>query len=333
MKRKKIGRVGTVLLAVLCSLSGCGRKTTGSDEKASQNIVVGFSQVGSESDWRVANTESMKNTFSEENGYELLFDDAKNKQENQIAAIRNFILQDVDYIIVAPIVENGWEEVLQEAKEADIPVIVVDRMMDVDEEMFTAWVGSNTYWEGETAVEWLESCLEKQGRSEEAISILHVMGTVGATPQLGRTAGLEQGIARHDNWQLTAQVEGEFTQAKACEEVSEVLKQNREIDVVYCENDNSAFGAIEALEEAGISYGAAGDVIIISFDATRAGLSACMEGKINLDVECNPLHGPRVEKIIQQLENGEPLEKHYYVEEAYFDNETLTEEFLANRAY
>lgn len=333
MKRKKIGRVGTVLLAALCSLSGCGRKTTGSDEKASQNIVVGFSQVGSESDWRVANTESMKNTFSEENGYELLFDDAKNKQENQIAAIRNFILQGVDYIVVAPIVEHGWEEVLQEAKEADIPVIVVDRMMDVDEEMFTAWVGSNTYWEGETAVEWLESCLEKQGRSEEAISILHVMGTVGATPQLGRTAGLEQGIARHDNWQLTAQVEGEFTQAKACEEVSEVLKQNQEIDVVYCENDNSAFGAIEALEAAGISYGAAGDVIVISFDATRAGLTACMEGKINLDVECNPLHGPRVEKIIQQLENGEPLEKHYYVEEAYFDNETLTEEFLANRAY
>lgn len=322
-----------ILLAAVCSLSGCEQGHTATEEKSSETIVVGFSQVGSESDWRVANTESMKNTFSEENGYELLFDDAKQKQENQIAAIRNFILQGVDYIVVAPIVENGWEEVLQEAKDADIPVIVVDRMMDVDEDMFTAWVGSNTYWEGETAVEWLETYLEKQGRTEDTISILHVMGTVGATPQLGRTAGLEQGLASHENWQLVAQVEGEFTQAKSCEEVSEVLQNNQEIDVIYCENDNSAFGAMEALDAAGLDYGSDGDIIVISFDATRAGLTACMEGKISLDVECNPLHGPRVEKIIQQLENGEPLEKHYYVEETYFDTEMLTEAFLANRAY
>ena len=322
-----------LLLSVSALLSGCQKKQEEVEETSNENIVVGFSQVGAESDWRVANTESMLSTFSEENGYELLYDDAKQKQENQIAAIRNFILQGVDYIVVAPVIESGWDEVLQEAKDAGIPVIVVDRMIDTDEELFTAWVGSNTYWEGETAANWLAKYLEEQGREEEEISILHVMGTLGATPQIGRTSGLEEGVRNHSNWKIAAQVEGEFTQAKGYEVVAEVLKKEQGIDVVYCENDNSAFGAIEALEEAGYTLGKEGDVIVISFDATHAGLTACMEGKISLNVECNPLHGPRVEKIIQQIEAGETPEKRYYVEETYFDPEGLTEEIIEERAY
>lgn len=326
-----------LLLAVLilCAGSfGCGRKAPEQEEAPSEAIVIGFSQVGAESDWRVANTESMRSTFSEENGYELMFDDAKQKQENQIAAIRNYILQGVDYIVVAPVIEAGWDGVLQEAKEAGIPVIIVDRMVGTEnEDLFTAWIGSNTYWEGETAIQWLEDYLKEQGRENDEISILHVQGTAGATPQIGRTAGLEEGIEKHKNWNLLGRVEGEFTQAKAYEVVSEVLKQHKEVDVIYCENDNSAFGAIQALEEAGITYGTDGDVIIISFDATEAGLTACMDGKINLDVECNPLHGPRVENIILQLERGETPEKYSYVEESYFEPEDLTDEIIANRAY
>ena len=333
-KAKKSYVLGTVLfLSVSALLSGCQKRQEEVEETSNENIVVGFSQVGAESDWRVANTESMLSTFSEENGYELLYDDAKQKQENQIAAIRNFILQGVDYIVVAPVIESGWDEVLQEAKDAGIPVIVVDRMIDTDEELFTAWVGSNTYWEGETAANWLAKYLEEQGREEEEISILHVMGTLGATPQIGRTSGLEEGVQNHSNWKIAAQVEGEFTQAKGYEVVAEVLKKELGIDVVYCENDNSAFGAIEALEEAGYTLGKEGDVIVISFDATHAGLTACMEGKISLNVECNPLHGPRVEKIIQQIEAGETPEKRYYVEETYFDPEGLTEEIIEERAY
>ena len=333
-KAKKSYGLGTVLfLSVSALLSGCQKRQEEVEETSNENIVVGFSQVGAESDWRVANTESMLSTFSEENGYELLYDDAKQKQENQIAAIRNFILQGVDYIVVAPVIESGWDEVLQEAKDAGIPVIVVDRMIDTDEELFTAWVGSNTYWEGETAANWLAKYLEEQGREEEEISILHVMGTLGATPQIGRTSGLEEGVQNHSNWKIAAQVEGEFTQAKGYEVVAEVLKKEQGIDVVYCENDNSAFGAIEALEEAGYTLGKEGDVIVISFDATHAGLTACMEGKISLNVECNPLHGPRVEKIIQQIEAGETPEKRYYVEETYFEPEGLTEEIIEERAY
>ncbi|MCC8067665.1 MAG: ABC transporter substrate-binding protein [Clostridiales bacterium] len=347
MRRKQGRNKGTgmkfaaLFFSVLltAALSGCGRKSlTGleSEEAAEEEgrIAVAFSEVGAESDWRVANSESMRATFTEENGYEFYFEDAKGKQENQIAALRNYILQGVDYIVLDPVVETGWDEVLQEAKDAEIPVIVVDRMVDVeDETLYTAWVGSDFKKEGDTAVEWLEQYLEEQGRASEKISILHVMGTLDASAQLGRTAGLEDGVAEHDNWEIVDQVLGEFTQAKAYEVVSEVLERTQDIDVIYCENDDSAFGAIQALEEAGITYGTDGDVILISFDSTEAGLTACMEGKINLNVECNPMHGPRVEKIILQLEAGETPEKEYYVEETCFTPEMLTEELIASRGY
>ena len=230
--------------------------------------------------------------------------------------------------------EVGWDEVLLEAKEAHIPVIIVDRMIDVeDESLYTAWVGSDFRKEGDMAVAWLDAELKEQGRDEEEIQIVHVLGTEGASAQLGRTAGLEAGLMQHSNWKLAARVNGEFTQAKTYEVVLELLENGTEMDVIYCENDNSAFGAIQALEERGISYGADGDVIIISFDATRAGLTDCLEGKIDLDVECNPLHGPRVASIIETLEKGEIPEKKWYVPESYFTREKLSEAFIAGREY
>ena len=317
----------------LCSCAGKNDKNE-VEPSAEDLVVVGFSQLGSESDWRVANTESMKHTFAEENGYELMFDDARQKLENQIAAIRNYILQGVDYIAVAPVIEVGWEEVLQEAKDAGIPVIVLDRMIKVeDESLYTAWVGSDCRKEADMAMEWLEETLEAQGRADEEISIVHVMGTLGSTAQLGRTEGLEAGVAEHENWKIVAQVEGEFIQAQAYEEMQELLKTDMDIDVLYCENDNSAYGAMQALDEKGITYGVDGDVIVISFDATRAGLQACLAGEMNLNVECNPLQGPLVEQIISQLEAGETPQKHQYVEEIYFTQETLSEEFINNREY
>lgn len=331
-KVKKCGLLLMIALLPAALLFGCG--TAEPEESQTDNIVIGFSEVGAESDWRVANTESMRNTFSEENGYELLFNDAKQKQENQIAAIRNYILQGVDYIVLAPAVETGWDEVLQEAKDAGIPVIVMDRMISVeDDSLYAAWEGSDFQKEGETAMQWLEEYLEKEGRSDEKISILHVQGTLGATSQIGRTEGLLQGIDAHENWRLLATLPGEYTQAKTYEVVAEYLKQNKDIDVIYCENDNSAFGALQALDEAGISYGEDGEIIIISFDATEAGLTLCMEGKINLNVECNPLNGPRVETIVRQIEAGETPDKLTYVDETWFTPEDLTEELIAAREY
>lgn len=329
MKRK-----GAALWLALClALGGCGAAPA-QDTVEEDLLVVGISQVGAESDWRVANSESMKSVFTEANGYRLLFDDARQKQENQIMAVRKFIQQKVDYIVLMPLSESGWDSVLLEAKEAGIPVIVVDRMVAVeDESLFTARVGSDFLREGEIAVEWMERYVQREGVKE--LNILHVQGTLGSTAQIGRTQALEQGLQRNKQWRLLAQLDGDFTQAKAYEEIRRYLMQIDErprIDVVYCENDNEAFGAIEALEEAGYVCGEDG-VMVISFDATRNCLKYCMEGKIALSVECNPLLGPLVEDVIQTLEAGEVPEKYQYVEERWFVGNIVNEALIDQRPY
>lgn len=320
----------TLLMALL--LCACSKSAAPQEDPSL--IVVGFSQVGAESDWRVANSESIKNTFTEENGYELIFSDARQQQENQFTAIRNFIQQEVQYIILAPVRESGWESVLEEARDAGIPVILLDRKISVsDPSLYTSWVGTDFKLEATTAMDWLGQTLEQAGRSEETIRILHLQGTMGCTAQLMRTEGLEEAAQRHHNWIIAAQLQGEFTQAKAYEVTSEYLRDRRDIDVVYCENDNMAFGVMQALDEAGLSYGVDGDVILISFDAARRALESCLDGRINLCMECNPLQGPRVAELIQALERGERVPRESYVPETFFSPDTLTREQIDARAY
>ena len=313
MKKKMV----TALLAVsmLAGLSAVNVMAADDD-----TITVGFSQVGAESDWRTANTESMKSTFSEDNGYELIFDDAQQKQENQLTAIRNFIQQEVDYIVLAPVTETGWDTVLQEAKDAGIPVIIVDRMVDVsDDSLYTAWVGSNFKLEGQKAMAWLDAYLEAKGRGDEEINLVDIQGTIGASAQIGRTEALNEAVEAN-GWNLLAQQTGEFTQAKGQEVMESILKQSGDdIDVVYCENDNEAFGAIDAIKAAGYEVGGEeGQILVMSFDTTKQGITDTLSGDIIVNTECNPLHGPRVEQIIKQLQAGETPEKQAYVEEGIY---------------
>ena len=299
---------------------------------ADDTITVGFSQVGAESDWRTANTESMKSTFSEENGYELIFDDAQQKQENQLTAIRNFIQQEVDYILLAPVTETGWDTVLQEAKDADIPVIIVDRMVDVsDDSLYTTWIGTDSLLEGRKAAEWLNAYTTAKGIDAKDVNIVDIQGTIGFTAQIGRSKGLEEGVDNY-GWNLLAQQSGEFTQAKGQEVMESMLKQYDNINVVYCENDNEAFGAIDAIEAAGKTVGsdiANGEIMVMSFDTTNAGLTDTLAGKIACDVECNPLHGPRAEELIKALEAGEEVEKLNYVDEEIFATDDTVDKVKA----
>ncbi len=302
-------------------------------DAGSEKIVVGFSQVGAESDWRTANTESMKSTFTEANGYELIFDDAQQKQENQIKAVRNFIQQDVDYIVIAPVTETGWDTVLQEAKEAGIPVIIVDRMIDVsDDSLFECWVGSNFLQEGYDAVAWLAEYLDAKGRADEDINIVTLQGTIGSSAQIGRTDGFEEKMAAYPKWKMLERQTGEFTQSKGQEVMESFLKSYDDIDVVIAENDNMAFGAIDAIEAAGKTCGPDGDITVVSFDAVAAAFDAMIAGKMNVSIECNPLHGPRVAEIIQKLQAGETVEKLQYVDEGVFPAETA-KEIQPTRAY
>ena len=263
----------------------------------------------------------MKSTFSEENGYELIFDDAQQKQENQLTAIRNFIQQEVDYILLAPVTETGWDTVLQEAKDADIPVIIVDRMVDVsDDSLYTTWIGTDSLLEGRKAAEWLNAYTTAKGIDAKDVNIVDIQGTIGSTAQIGRSKGLEEGVDNY-GWNLLAQQSGEFTQAKGQEVMESMLKQYDNINVVYCENDNEAFGAIDAIEAAGKTVGsdiANGEIMVMSFDTTNAGLTDTLAGKIACDVECNPLHGPRAEELIKALEAGEEVQKLNYVDEEIF---------------
>ncbi len=320
-------KFASLLLTALLLLTGCAKEAPVEPSLTR----VGFSQLGAESDWRVANTDSMIRAFSEENGYELLYDNARQKQANQLVAVRNFIVQGVDIIVIAPLEETGWDAVLQEAKNAQIPVIIVDREVAVeDTELYLTQIGSDFLTEGLQAVGWLENALENR---QEDVNILHIQGTYGATAQIQRTKAIEDAVRLHDNWHFAAQLAGDFTESKSYEMVRDFLAENQDIDVIYSENDNMTFGAMRALDEAGITYGQGGDVTIISFDAARRALKLCMEGKINLCVECNPLHGPRVDELIRQYLAGETIPKQIFVEETVFTPEMLTPELIAARQY
>lgn len=349
MKWRRAGRAGLMvcMAAVLWLGTGCGKqfetepKTSegSSEDKESlmhkdENLtVVGVSQVGSESVWRTAHTASIQNTFTKENGYFLIFDNARQKQENQIKAIRSFISQQVDYIVFSPLTEDGWDTVLQEAKDAGIPVILMDRKVKVeDESLYTTWVGSNFVKEGKDAGRWLANYLKKQNRGEEQIDIVVLQGTTGSTSMIGRTQGFDQEAAEHENWNVLEQVDAEFTTAKGKEEMKKMFRKYNDIDVVVSQNDDMTFGVLEAIEEEEKTCGEDGDIIVISFDGVKSALEKVKEGLINVDVECNPLQSEFIEKVIKKIEKGETVAKEYYVPEKIFTRKNV-EDFINDRAY
>jgi simple sugar transport system substrate-binding protein len=264
----------------------------------------------------------MKEAFSIDAGYTLVFKDGQQKQTNQITAIRTFIQQDVDYIVLAPVTESGWDSVLEEAKEAGIPVILVDRMVDVpDKSLYQCWIGSNFELEGKKVCEWLHQYTVANDIAAEDLHIVDLQGTVGSTAQLGRSRGLNEAALEH-GWDIVALRDADFTQEKGREVMTELLREFDNINVVYCENDNEAIGAIKAIEAAGLVPGediANGEIMVLSFDGiNKEALGYAAAGKIACIGECNPLHGPRVEAVIQALERGETVEKFSYVEESIF---------------
>lgn len=326
---KKSFRYITIgLVSVILLLTGCANAPKTADtptvgtKEVKKKIVVGFSQIGAESDWRSANTESMKKVFDNTSGYELIFEDAQQKQTNQIMAIRSFIQQGVDYIVIAPVTEEGWETVLQEVKDAGIPVIIVDRMVNVnDDSLFTCWVGSDFELEAKKVCKWLQEYTVINNIPPEEVHIADIRGTVGASAQIGRTNGLVA-AATANGWDLLEIIDGDFTQAKGREATQYLLDEYENINVIYCENDNEAFGAIEAVEASGRKVGSDitnGEIMILSFDGVKSeALSDVISDKISCIGECNPLHGPRVDAIIQTLEEGKTPEKREFVDEMIY---------------
>lgn len=283
-------------------------------------ITVGFAQVGHESDWRTASTNSVKAALSSENGIDLQFVDCDNDSAAQLEAVRNFIEQDVDYIVIDPIVSTGWDTVLTEADDAGIPVIVIDRTID-DSDKYVSWVGSEFTNEGLAAGAWLKAYAEAKGIKE--LNILEITGTTGSSAEIGRTKGFHQ-FVDSEGWKLLDSQTGDFTQEGGQKVMESYCKSYAgKFNVVICQNDNEAFGAIDAMKAAGVSYGVDGDVIVISFDACTAGLQKVLDKEINADFQCNPLQGPDCLKIIQALQGGQTVEKQTFMEEPWFVSEDV----------
>lgn len=296
-------------------------------------IMVGISQLGSESVWRTANTESVQDAISVRNGYFQLFNNARQNQENQIKAIRGYISQKVDYIVFSPVTETGWETVLTEAKAAGIPVILMDRSVDVqDESLYVTRVGSDMNEEGKKAGRWLEQELISKERSDDDINIVILTGNKGSSAEIGRSSGFASVAVTHDNWHILEEVDADFTTSKAKEEMKKLLAKYPNADVVVSQNDDMTFGAIEAIEDAGLSTGVDGDIMIISFDSCKEALEMVKNGLINVDIECNPLQGEYVSEVIKALENGETVQKEYIVDEMVFTQENVSQ-YLEDRAY
>lgn len=339
-KNAFVSRLIIVLFIVILSLMVIGgRLFTNIEEdnyvsEEEDRIVVGVSQLGSESGWRTANTESVQNAFTKQNGYFMIFQNARQKQDNQIKTIRSFISQRVDYIVFSPVVETGWETVLQEAKEAGIPVILMDRNVNIrDRSLYVTCVGSDFVEEGERAGRWLEKDLRKRGLDESQINIVVLKGTEGSTAQIGRTIGFSTVASDHLNWNILEQEYADFTSAKGREVMETFLKKYPDIDVVVSQNDDMTFGAIEAIKDSGLTVGIGGDITIISFDAVHDALEMVAKGIINVDIECNPNQGEYLSQVIDMLEDGQEVEQQYYVEENVFTIENVTRELLEERNY
>ena len=293
-------------------------------QKAYADLIVGFSQIGAESEWRTANTKSIQ-AEAERLGVELIFSDAQQKQENQIKAIRSFIAQQVDVIGVSPVVETGWEAVFQEAKEANIPIILVDRRAAVPEDLYVTHIGSDFVEEGRNAARVLVDLLDGQG------DIVELVGTIDSAPANDRYLGFREILKEYPEIRIIASKSGDFTRAKGKEVMEEFLQTyGAEIDGLYAHNDDMAIGAIKAIEEHGLKPGQ--EIKIVSVDAARVAFEAMIAGKLNATVECNPLLGPQFFELALKVVNGEEVPKWTKSEESVFFPENATE-IMPNRQY
>jgi ABC-type sugar transport system substrate-binding protein len=312
-------------------LTACGSDDSGSSGSDDGTITMGFAQVGAESGWRTANTTSVQES-AKEAGIELKFSDAQQKQENQIKAIRSYIQQKVDVIAFSPVVETGWDAVLQEAKAADIPVILTDRAVDSeDTSLYKTFIGSDFVVEGEKAGQWLvDNAADSDVNGDGTINVVQLEGTTGAAPAIDRSEGFAEIISADPAIEVTASQTGDFTRDGGKQVMESFLQSDDSIDVVYAHNDDMGLGAIEAIEAAGLTPGE--DIKIITVDAVKDGMIALSEGKINFIVECSPLLGPQLMDLAEKVVAGEEVEPRILTEETTFTQEQAVEA-LPDRQY
>ena len=303
--------LGAALACVAEGLTGCTAPPR-------TLISVGFAQTGAESTWRAANTTSLRNALSRRNGFDLMFIDSQGRQENEIAAVRSFVTRGVDVIVLAPMVENGWHDVLDEARQAGIPVVLEDRGIDSsDSSLYVSRVGDDFRHEGALAATWIVE------NSKPKTRIVELLGTTGSSAALDRSAGFEQVIAGHGFTVLDAQDAG-FTRAGGKEVMAAFLeKHGDDIQLLFAQNDDMGLGAIEAITAAGLVPGR--DIRIVTIDGTRDALTELVAGRLNHVVQCNPMLGQRVASVVRAVHAGSPVRREYIATDRVFDAKTAKE--------
>lgn len=324
-RRRAVAVLTATLLAT--GMAACGNSDTGEQPADDGKLTLGFSQVGAESGWRTANTNSIKESAAAA-GIELKFDDAQGKQENQITAIRNYIQQKVDVIAFSPVVESGWDTVLKEAKDAGIPVILTDRSVDsADKSLYKTFIGSDFVKEGRLSGEWL---VNETKTATGVVNIVELQGTTGSAPANDRKKGFAEAIAANPNLKVIASQTGDFTRAGGKAVMEQFLKANPKIDVLFAHNDDMGLGALEAITAAGKVPGK--DIKIITIDAVKDGMQALADGKFNFIAECSPLLGPQLMDLVKKVKAGETVPQRIETEETTFTPEQA-KAALPNRKY
>ena len=328
MVKKTLVAAAAISLSTF-ALSSCGSSdaASGSDGSDDGTITMGFAQVGAESGWRTANTKSIQESAAAA-GVDLKFSDAQQKQENQIKAIRSYIQQKVDVIAFSPVVTTGWDTVLQEAKRANIPVILTDRAVDTpDQTLYKTFLGSDFVAEGKKAGDWL---VAQEKTATGPVNIVQLEGTTGSAPAIDRTKGFAAAIAANPNLKVVASQTGDFTRSGGKQVMEAFLKSQPKIDVLYAQNDDMGLGAIEAIQAAGKVPGK--DIKIITVDAVKDGMQALADGKINFIVECSPLLGPQLMDLAKKVKDGQTVPARVLTQETTFD-QAAAQAALPERKY
>jgi galactofuranose transport system substrate-binding protein len=319
-----LGSSGCAQQSTSLSISQIGSNLETKSEKKYEDLIVGYAQLGAESEWRVANTISVKET-AEQLSVELRFLDAQQKQDNQIEAVRKLIVQKVDVIGISPIVETGWNEVFQEAKDAGIPIILVDRRADVPEDLYVSYLGSDFLEEGRNAARTMAKLVNGKA------NIVELVGTIDSAPANDRYTGFREILKGYPDMKIIDSQSGDFTRARGKEVMAAFLREHGDkITAVFAHNDDMALGAIEAIEDYGLKPGV--DIKIVSIDATRGAFEAMIAGKLNATVECNPLLGPQFFDLALKVVNGQPVPKWVPSIESIFFPENASE-ILPTRKY
>lgn len=325
---RSIGRMATICLTCLMLMNGCAPAAPSEENTPDESqVLLGFSQLGSESAWRLGNTKSVQDA-AKRAGVRLMYENAEQKQENQIKAIRSFIAYQVDVIAFSPIVEDGWDNVLTEAKKAGIPVLITDRQINTsDDSLYVGFVGSDFIEEGRKAGQFVA----KRMADAKRVNIVEISGTVDSTPMRQRGAGFREVLGDDSRFQIIESVSGDFLRSKGKECMQGLLARHKDIDVLYSHNDAMTLGAIEAIEEAGLTPGK--DIVIVTVDGEQKAIDLLKQGKINCVVECTPLIGDVIMTLAKKLAAGESIPRETYSEEKVFSEFDTNLNSLPAREY